>query len=108
MSFSALFISGVLYKESFCYLSLEDEIRKLIAGEGARIGCKLSSFGFALTVQDVYEAVSDFIRANKDGSCIKTATDDVIVIIKAVWSERKAFYEKVNQTTALLRKGAAT
>ena len=69
-------------KESICFFDIESEVRLLQTDEGARIGCKLSSFAFALTVQDSYERVSRELRRAKDGSCIKAATDDVIAISK--------------------------
>ena len=61
---------------------MERDVRLMVANEAARIGCKLSSFGFALTVQDMYETVYKKISASRDGSCIKCATDDVIVLLK--------------------------
>ena len=45
-------------KESLCFFNMDSEVRLLKAHEGARIGCKLSSFGFALTVQDLYETIA--------------------------------------------------
>lgn len=93
-------------KESTCFFNLENETRQLTASDGARIGCKLSSFGFALTAQDLYENVKKIIAGPKDGSCIKAATDDVIVILKAVRGEEKAFYSTVNKVCTCLQDGA--
>ena len=59
---------------------MKGEIKLLTASEGARIGCKLSSFAFALTVQDLYESVRSTASRAGGGSCIKAATDDVIVV----------------------------
>jgi hypothetical protein len=80
-------------------------VRLLHAAEGARIGCKLSSFAFALTVQDMYESISGVIARFKDGSCIKTATDDVVVVLRA--NEEKELSAKVNTVCKLLVEGGA-
>ena len=94
-------------KESICFFNMEDGVRLLSATEGARIGCKLSSFAFALTVQDLYESIKrGFLRA-RDGSCIKAATDDVIIVLKADSSNQKALYAKVNDICTALKIGGA-
>jgi len=69
---------------------MESEVRLLKAREGARIGCKLSSFAFALTVQDLYQSIKTELLRGDDGSCIKAATDDVIVVLKADATDEKA------------------
>jgi hypothetical protein len=86
---------------------MESEVRLLKANEGARIGCKLSSFAFALTVQDLYESIKTSLLTSNDGSCIKAATDDVIVVLRADPADEKALYRKVNETCIHLEKGAA-
>ena len=45
-------------KESCCFFDLESEVLLLEAHDGARIGCRMGSFAFGLTVQDPYEVVS--------------------------------------------------
>ena len=75
--------------------------------DGARIGCKLSSFGFGLTVQDTYEDVSRFLSKFRDGSCIKAATDDVVIILKAVPGKEAELNVKVGEVLKILKAGAA-
>ena len=91
-------------KESVCFFNLEHEIKLVRAMEGARIGCKLSSFAFALTVQDLYESVRASLLEFKDGSCIKAAIDDVIVIIKANPENRREFNSRGNQVCSKLNR----
>ena len=93
-------------KESTCFFSIEGEIRLLTASEGARIGCKLSSFAFALTVQDFYENIRAKALQLKDGSCIKAATDDIVVVLKADASDEKALYSKAKEVLSVLHKGS--
>jgi hypothetical protein len=91
-------------KESLCFFNQESEVRLLRAHEGARIGCKLSSFGFALTVQDLYESVSKQLSRVRDGSCIKAATDDVLVVLKAPTQQELAM--RVTNVCELMTSGA--
>jgi hypothetical protein len=94
-------------KESMCFFNMENGVKLLSATEGARIGCKLSSFAFALTVQDLYESIKrSFLRA-RDGSCIKAVTDDVIIVLEADPSNQEALYAKVNDICADLKTGGA-
>ena len=44
------------------------------------------------------------LSRNKDGSCIKAATDDVIIILKA--ENQRELYAKINATCDLLSTGA--
>jgi Reverse transcriptase (RNA-dependent DNA polymerase) len=92
-------------KESLCFFNMESEVRVLRACEGARIGCKLSSFGFALTVQDLYETVAKQLARAKNGSCIKAATDDVIVVLKA--TTEKELFTNISGISDLMNKGAS-
>jgi len=92
-------------KESLCFFDMESEVRLLLAHEGARIGCKLSSFGFALTVQDLYQTIASDLSDAKDGSCIKAATDDVLVALKA--PNEKKICAKVTCVFGLAKKGVA-
>jgi hypothetical protein len=82
---------------------MESEVRLLEAHEGARIGCK---FAFALTVQDLYQSIKTKLLSGNDGSCIKAATDDVIVVLKADVTDEKALYHKVREVCTHLNKGA--
>jgi hypothetical protein len=92
-------------KESLCFFNMEREVRLLHASEGARIGCKLSSFGFALTVQDFYETVSRHLARLKNGSCIKAATDDVIAVLKV--STEEELCASVRNICGLMNDGAS-
>jgi hypothetical protein len=92
-------------KESLCFFNMEREVRLLHASEGARISCKLSSFGFALTVQDFYETVSRHLARLKNGSCIKAATDDVIAVLKV--STEEELCASVRNICGLMNDGAA-
>jgi hypothetical protein len=76
---------------------VEDEVKLLESHEGARIGCKLSSFAFALTVQDLYQDISAMLSRRRDGSCIKAATDDVLIILKADRSNERALYALIEK-----------
>ena len=68
---------------------------------------QIKYFAFALTVQDLYESIKrSFLRA-RDGSCIKAATDDVIIVLKADPSNQEALYAKVNDICADLKTGGA-
>ena len=59
-------------KESVCFFNMDDGVRLLTAHEGARIGCKLSSFAFGLTAANAYQDVSKMISCD-GGSCVKAA-----------------------------------
>jgi len=65
-------------QQSICYFNMDGDVQLLEASEGARMGCKLSSFAFALTVQDVYEDIDSAL--GKDGSCMKAATDCILML----------------------------
>jgi hypothetical protein len=66
------------------------------------MGCKLSSFAFGLTVQDHYEELSDHLQLKDDGSCIKAATDDVIIVLKGKMDDETALYRSVTEVRDLL------
>src|SRR4051812_8967068 len=74
--------------------------------EGARIGCKLSSFAFALTVQDLYQDISSLLSRRRDGSCIKAATDDVLIILKADRANERALYDLIDKVWSKVKSGA--
>src|SRR3569832_2345472 len=79
-------------QQSICFL--ENGSRLVNASEGARMGCKLSSFGFSLTVQDIYEKVQAILS---DDSCVKAATDDCVIFIKATRGDEARLYAKVKE-----------
>ena len=74
-----------------------DSVKVINIEEGCRMGCKLSSFGFAITTQDTYESVEEHIKltGTPEKSFIKAATDDVIMVIKADEVHKEAFYKRV-------------
>lgn len=85
---------------SIGFYSTGDETKLVDISEGCRMGCKLSSFGFALTVQDAYLSLKEQLEVtaeNKatDFSFIKAATDDVIVVVKADASNPDGLYKRV-------------
>ena len=83
-------------KESTCFFNMESEIKLLTASEGARIGCKMSSFAFGLTVQDLYENIRSRARRAGAGSCMKAATDDIVIVLKADMDDEKVLYAQIN------------
>ena len=91
-------------KESTCFFNLESEVRLLCAGEGARIGCKLSSFAFALTVKDLYARIRSSASRAGGGSCIKAAIDDIVVALKPAPEDEKLLYYHVNEICTILDK----
>ena len=95
-------------KESLCFFNTQDETLLISSEEGTRIGCKLSSFGFALTVQDTYEDVARYLRQFRDGSCIKAATDDVVVFIKNNPGQEAELFAKVIKVLEIVNKKAGT
>ena len=76
----------------------------LCAGEGARIGCKLSSFAFALTVKDLYARIRSSASRAGGGSCIKAAIDDIVVALKPAPEDEKLLYYHVNEICTILDK----
>jgi len=95
-------------KESTCFFDLDNAVRLVRAQEGARMGCKLSSFAFGLTTQDHYEATYSFLThggRESDGSCMKAATDDVVVIVKAtkiLANSEEIFYRRIGKIRTVL------
>ena len=88
------------YHDSIGLCNAGDEIKVVKIEEGCRMGCKLSSFGFALTVQDSYLSVKkqlELTAINKttDHSFLKAATDDVILVIKADPLQPEKLYKRV-------------
>jgi len=53
--------------ESVCFYSVGGAVRLVGSREGARIGCRLSSFAFALTVHSTYEAVQAYLDTSGGG-----------------------------------------
>ena len=64
--------------DSPCLFKVGDEYRVIMSTEGSRMGCTMGSFGFDLTVQDIYEAV----RARFPMAVCKALTDDFSFAIK--------------------------
>ena len=92
-------------KESACFFNVDEEVKVISSCEGARIGCKLGSFVFALTLQDLYEQVQKMLLTQRDGSCIKAATDDVIMFVKADPRKKKSLEIAVKRLCGTLREG---
>jgi len=77
-----------------------DLVKVVNIEEGCRMGCKLSSFGFDLTVQDVYLGIKEQLEhtasdKSTDHSFVKAATDDVIIVVKADPSNPTALYKRI-------------
>ena len=62
-------------RDSLCFFVIDEEVRVILSQEGSRMGCVLGSFGFDLTVQDIYESV----QAHTPSSIVRAATDDMNV-----------------------------
>jgi hypothetical protein len=94
--------------ESLGFYDLNSEIRTIQVQEGCRMGCKLSSFAFALTVQDPYLDLQEQLNHSlddktlSDGSFVKAATDDCLVVIKADPTNRHRFYRRVRAACVML------
>ena len=76
------------------------------------MGCNLSSFGFDLTVHDVYLGVKEqlermIVDKTSDHSFVKAATDDVIVVMKADKANPEALYKRVRAVSAVLHTEAS-
>jgi hypothetical protein len=93
-------------KESMCFFEFNGDVKIIRATEGARIGCKMSSFGFALTVHDLYEDLRTYLQGLGDGSCVKAATDDVVIMIKTIAGEEKQLFDRVNEICKIIAMGA--
>ena len=93
-------------KESLCFFNLDDEVRLLSSAEGARIGCKMSSFGFGHTIQPTYLDVDKYLSGFRDGSCIKAATDDVIICLKATPGQEAELHSRISKVVSIINKGA--
>ena len=88
------------YHGSIGFYNTGDITKVVQIEEGCRMGCKLYSFGFTLTVQDAYLSVKEqldmtAVDKSTDHSFLKAATDDVIVVIKADPSNPAALYKRV-------------
>jgi len=93
-------------KRAMCFFEINGEVRMIRAAEGARIGCKMSSFGFALTVQDLYEDLSAYLNRLGDGSCMKAATDDVVFFIKTMAGKEEELYKRINDICEIISEKA--
>ena len=101
------------YHDSIGLYNTGEAIKVVKIEEGCRMGCKLSSFGFALTVQDAYLNVKEqldrtALDKTTDYSFLKAATDDVIIAIKADPSNRAALYKRVRGLVTKLNLEAET
>src|SRR5436190_23372786 len=87
--------------ESICFYNLNSDVRLVKSAEGARIGCRLGSFAFALTVQDLYETIQHALDESGiegpagDGSFIKAATDDCLITLRASPDDKPGVYHCV-------------
>jgi hypothetical protein len=59
--------------DSMCFFRVNGKMEIIWSTEGSRMGCVMGSFGFDLTVQDIYEA----ILARFPSVVIKALTDDL-------------------------------
>ena len=88
------------YHDSIGLYNTGEAIKVVKIEEGCRMGCKLSSFGFSLTVQDAYLNVKEQLERtaldkSTDHSFLKAATDDVIIVIKSDPANPAALYKRV-------------
>src|SRR6185312_15497958 len=97
--------------ESVCFYSMRPGVRLVRSREGARIGCRMGSFSFALAVQDLYETLQNFLDMSgtdasaPDGSFVKAAMDDCIFVLRAGGGGEEAFYRRVARVVGLIDKG---
>ena len=59
--------------DSMCFFRIEEKMEIIWSTEGSRMGCVMGSFGFDLTVQDIYEAIA----AKYPSAVTKALTDDL-------------------------------
>ena len=59
-------------RDSLCFFIVDGVVHIISSTEGSRMGCVLGSWGFCLTVQDIYEAV-----ALRHGMNLRALTDDL-------------------------------
>jgi len=90
-----------------------DTLRVAWNEEGTRIGCKFGSWGFGITIQDLYEEVQRILDSSSvlpdgspDHSFIKAATDDAVVLIRADPDKRDALFERVTLVNGVMKKEA--
>ena len=89
-------------RPSIGFYNTGETVKTVSIREGCRMGCKLSSFGFALTTQDPYEELKVQIDRTaidaddgEDVSFIKSATDDVIMVLKPNAEDKKVLFKRV-------------
>ena len=63
--------------DSMCFFSMEGETKIVWSKEGSRMGCVLGSFGFDITVEDIYEAVDEKYSEMKKKALTDDFTNDV-------------------------------
>jgi hypothetical protein len=88
-------------KEAVCFFDAEGSVKLIKSQEGARIGCKLGSFAFATTIHDVLAKLQSKIQ--KEGSIVKAATDDIVIILKA--DRPELLYDRANRVIKILNEG---
>lgn len=91
-----------------CFYSVGRSVNLVESREGARIGCRLSSFAFALTVHDTYQRVQKCLDETSegvsDGSFVKAAMDDCLVVLRCEAGGGAVFAERVLKVLLLLRR----
>jgi hypothetical protein len=88
------------HDESIGLYNTGEAVKVVKIEEGCRMGCKLSSFGFDLTVHDAYLGVKEQLERtatdkSTDHSFLKAATDDVLIAIKADPANPMSLYKRV-------------
>jgi hypothetical protein len=86
--------------ESIGFYNTGKDVQVVTIEDGCRMGCKLSSFGFDLTVHDAYLGVQEQLEhtaldKTTDHSFVKGATDDVVIVIKADPANPTDLYKRV-------------
>ena len=78
--------------DSMCFFRTDAETKIIWSKQGSRMGCVMGSFGFDLTVDDIYDAVS----IKFPDVVVKALTDDLTIGVKPPESEEDMdnFWEK--------------
>jgi hypothetical protein len=88
------------FHESIGLYNTGEAVKVVKIEEGCRMGCRLSSFGFDVTVHDAYLGLKEQLERtttdkSNDHSFVKGATDDVVIAIKADPTNPTTFYKRV-------------
>ena len=70
-------------RDSICFFIIDGAAHIVLSMEGSRMGCVLGSFGFCLTVQDIYES----IQKRFPHLICKALTDDFMISSPVVLSD---------------------